>query len=427
MTRALVVFALAAVVLSAQNDFSFMISRPAQVVAELEMSSPEADWGVKGREAAVADVRVDALAVQQVITYAGGQQHTYRIFLGQMEPGRHRLTVRRNQEYSALGAGLEVAAVRFHEYTQDDPMFQVLTHAPVLYARKNTIGRFSDVPLLAYCERLEEHGQPVLQYTVMFSNEDGGTSTRALMARWGRSTDIEYVYRVLLKPDGSKIRAIVQGRGHKDTEFRSPYEAGHPLLMPVTDNNMIAAAAGSPLRFQVAPSLVDLSRSSREAVMDANPVTYQVMAQELEREGKIRKFGTVDGENISDVRNYAYVEYQASHKDSALTVRVHLNDGRVYASDLGRIDLAIGRPGWVRSTVELPPGTGKSDLRAVEFECVVAPPSAKERPMPHSGTCRLEAVNKVFLLDQHYRPQDSWLKVADPVEVPTGRGVLFEP
>ena len=44
--------------------------------------------------------------------------------------------------------------------------------------------------------------------------------------------------------------------------------------MPVTDNNMIAAAKDSPLRFRLAPVLVDLSKSSREEVMDRHPVTY---------------------------------------------------------------------------------------------------------------------------------------------------------
>ena len=65
----------------------------------------------------------------------------------------------------------------------------------MLFARLNTVGRFSDIPLLLYCERLKDEGEDVLQYTVIFSNEDGGTSTRTLMARWGRTTDIEYVYR----------------------------------------------------------------------------------------------------------------------------------------------------------------------------------------------------------------------------------------
>ena len=79
------------------------------------------------------------------------------------------------------------------------PGLRVYANAPILFARLNTVGKFSDIPLLLYCERLQENSEPVLQYTVIFSNEDGGTSTRALMARWGRSTDIEYVYKRFTK------------------------------------------------------------------------------------------------------------------------------------------------------------------------------------------------------------------------------------
>ena len=83
-------------------------------------------------------------------------------------------------------------------------------YAPVLFERKNAIGKFTDIPLLTYVEELNENGQKILQYTVIFSNEDGGTSTRSLMARWGRTTDIEYVYRAYLKADGTLDKAIIQ-------------------------------------------------------------------------------------------------------------------------------------------------------------------------------------------------------------------------
>ncbi len=61
--------------------------------------------------------------------------------------------------------------------TDDD----VIARAPVLFARENTVAYFSDVPLLVYAEREGNF----LTYTVIFSNEDGGTSTRALMDRGG--------------------------------------------------------------------------------------------------------------------------------------------------------------------------------------------------------------------------------------------------
>ena len=314
------------------------------------------------------------------MTWAGAAQYTYRIFLGQLDPGKHELTVERSPQHSAAGAELQVAGARFREVSGNEA--EIVARAPVLYARQNTIGKFSDVPLLMYCERDGES----LVYTVIFSNEDGGTSTRALMARWGRTTDIEYVYRVL--PGG---RAIVQGPDHKDLDFTGKHEGSHPLLMPVTNNNMIGEAKDSPLRFQLTPVLVDLQNASRETVMDSHPATYEVMAKELDREGKVRAFGTVEGQDISDVRNYAYVDYLASHTRSGMTVNIALRDGRLFTSDLGVADYAITRDGWVRSTVELPPGTKPADVANVGFQCIVPPKSTA------AGTCRLERVRKDLL------------------------------
>ena len=40
---------------------------------------------------------------------------------------------------------------------------------------------------------------------MIWSNEDGGTNTPALMARWGRTTDIEWIYRVVLDRAGAIV------------------------------------------------------------------------------------------------------------------------------------------------------------------------------------------------------------------------------
>ena len=45
-----------------------------------------------------------------------------------------------------------------------------------------------------YAEDTRVDGTGVLRYSVIFSNEDGGTATPALLARWGRTTDIEMAY-----------------------------------------------------------------------------------------------------------------------------------------------------------------------------------------------------------------------------------------
>jgi hypothetical protein len=408
------------------NPLVFSTIEPGQVVAELELRSPGSDWAVRGREAAVALVRVNGKPPHQVIVVSGPVAATYRVLLGHLDAGAHKLSIERDNEQSAPGSELQVIGARIRVVARNHADYAVYANAPILFVRKNTVGRFSDVPLLLYCERLAENGRPLLQYTAVFSNEDGGTSTRALMARWGRTTDIEYIYRAFIDSSGRVRSATVQGRDHKELPYTGRREDAHPLLMPVTDNNMVAEAEPARMRFQLAPEIVSLDAASREQVMDDNPLTYQVAAKELEREGKLRPFGVVSGENISDPRNYLHVEYKASHKNSAFAVAVQLNSGRSFSSDLGRLDFAISREGWVRTTVELPPGTDLSRVAAIEFRCIVAPPP-RGQPMFHSGECRLERVSKVFLLDRDCRPGPSLWQLKSPVQLRSGESALFRP
>ena len=141
------------------------------------MSSPGADWGQTGREAAVADISLDGRPHQNVMLYAGAKRHAYRVSLGLLSPGEHSLVIQQNRKYSAAGTGVDAHQVKVEEVPEASPDYDVYRYAPVIFARLNTIGRFSDIPLLLYCERLRINGEDTLQYTVIFSNEDGGTST----------------------------------------------------------------------------------------------------------------------------------------------------------------------------------------------------------------------------------------------------------
>jgi hypothetical protein len=404
------------------RTFSFQVSRPAEVVASLDMSSPGADWSKEGREAALATLTVDGAARQHVMLYVGGRPHTYAAFLGTLAAGVHRLEIERHAAYSAPGADLEVTAARFREVARGDPYWTALAHAPILYARADTVGLFTDVPLVAYCERLVEDGKPFFQYTTIFSNEDAGTTTRALMARWGRTTDIEYIYRAWLDARGEVVRATIQTNGHKETDFDGQREGTHPFLIPSTRNNMVAAHGTSPIRYQIPPVEVDLSARPRETVMDQHPWTFQVMAREMEHERKLRPFGTVEGEKIGDPRTYLFVDLQVANSSSALAARVRLAGRQAWqTSHLGRADLAISRDGWVRTTVELPPGTRPDQIGEIGFECLPAP----VKPEPAAGTCRLLAVSKVFFLKPDYAPGESIWSLGAPVEIPTGRTVVY--
>ena len=378
-----------------------------EVVAELNLRARGTDWSQPGKEAALATVYVDGRAQQQIMLYAGGREFTYTVFLGALSAGEHDVDVR--------GAGVEFSRGRFQEDSSD-----VMANAPVLYARANTVGKYTDIPLIVYCERLSENGEPFLQYTVIFSNEDGGTSTRALMARWGRTNDVEYVYRSF------SGRATIQTEGHKEVEFRGKRDGTHPLLMPITDNNMIGEAdILTPIRYQIAPILVDLKGHSREEVIDEHPIAYEVMAKELQREGKLRPFGVADGEKVSNPVNYLYFELKLAKRESFVATRVHLKgDSHWYSSHLGHADYAIrtwtrgsaeSAGGFARTTVELPPGTKPDQIDQIGFECIVGEKAASD------SACRVEAVTKCFFLDGEYRPGINVWTLSSPQEIAAGQ------
>jgi hypothetical protein len=187
---------------------------------------------------------------------------------------------------------------------------------------------------------------------------------------------------------------------------------------------MVSDEGSSPIRYQIPPYVMDLSAHSREQIMDEHPMAYRVMAQELTRENKLRPFGVVDGEKAGDPRNYLYVEAKVANRDSAVATLVRLRgENRWLSSHLGRNDYAISRDGWVRTTVELPPGTQAKQIEEIGFECLV---SNEDRPEPPlAGTCRVERVSKMFLLDKEYRPGPSVWNLTTPVEIPTGHVHTF--
>ena len=421
----LAVAGLAVVLASRQGtaeSFPFRLPGHSKTIVDIDMSSPGSDWSKEGKEAALVNLRIDSRSEQQIMLYAGEARHRYSAFLGVLSGGDHTLTVERNQKFSAPGAGLKVHGVHFRIVPERHPDRLLLAHAPILFARAGSVGGFTDIPLLVYGERFSEKGQAILQYSVVFSNEDGGTATRKLMARWGRTADIEYVYRVWLNARGGPARAAIQGRDHKDVPYDGPREGYHPFLIPMTDNNMVSADGKSPIRYQIPPIPVDLAGHSRERVMDDHPFTYRVMARELERELKLRPYGGVLGDRIADPRNYLYLEAKITNQDSALAASVRLTGQTAWhSSHLGLPDLAIDRNGWVRTAIELPPGTKPGDLAEVSFQCLLAP----VKPEPKSGLCRIETVSKAFFLDQAYRPSQPFWKLDGTISIPAGEMRTF--
>jgi hypothetical protein len=417
---------------AAGREFPFQLSAPAEAVAEMTVQAPGASWAKSGAEAPLARLSVDGAYNQDIVVISHGPAPwTYRVFLGRLAAGTHRLMIERNDRWSAPRAGLEVGDVKVTGVTPDLPDYRAIEHIPILFARADTIGHFSDVPMLMWYEVFPEDHQQTIQYSIVFSNEDGGTPTDALMARWGRATDIEYVYRVTLDDHDRVLNESYQDIEEKAHPFRGRKEDQHPFILDTSPNNDFTDTGYTPIQYRMLPVRVDLSQRSREELMDRFPWTYRIMGEELEHEGKIRLFDVPAGTAIGDPRNYLYLEINAHNRESGLVVWVKLKgDARCYSSHRGRLDLVISRSGWYRTTVELPPGTRAGAIEFIGLECLdLRNPFLAyidENPAP-TGESDLEAVSKVFLLSSDYVPEANLLEVHQTIVFHPGDMYTFFP
>ncbi len=408
----------------------FTATAESEAMLDLTASSPGTSWEISGSEAATASILVDGQKHQDLILFAGAKQFTYRLLLGRVAAGEHSLRVEFNRQQSAAKAAtINIADARITLLDRSHPEFQAIAHAPILFARPNSIGKFSDVPLLMYYETLREGSLTTYRYTAIFSNEDGGTQTAALMARWGRTTDIEWVVDVQLDASGKVVGSTYQGVNHETKTFQGKREADHPLFLTKSDNNNFSDEGDSEMRFALRPIGVDLSRNSREWVMDQHPWTYTVMAEEMTREGKITTERTL-GARIGDLRSYLYIDAASNQQNGALiSFAVKLKgDPRWYTSDFGINSYKIERSGYFRTTIRLPKGATLKKIERLAARCDLSgnPRSKEEIAKVTSAQCELNSVNKVFLLNDSFQPAESLPIRASGIKLPFGEAADFQ-
>jgi hypothetical protein len=346
----------------------------------------------------------------------------YRIVVGTVESGTHRLSLALDHDRSATELrNAEAATFAFasaEAIPDTDPRFRALSMTPFVYERANTAGRFSDVPLFAWYEREKADRGTRYRYTVIFSHEDGGTPADRLMATWGRTTDIEYLYSAEVDQAGHVVADDYQGPEHEVLPFKGRREAGHPLLWVVTDNNMVLDHGETAVRFAPLPVPLELTNVSREVAMDRNPWLYAVTAKELAREGRIDPRAPPGVGRIPDTRRFVHVEGCGEVGDMALTFGVRTADDTWTWADRGR-GYGITRDGCFRGAVPLPDGSQLSDVKAVGAR-------ALERS-GRTGTApaRLTRINQAFVLDDRFVPGPSIASWQGSIELRPG-GVPFE-
>src|SRR5580765_1061139 len=406
--------------IATQDHFAreFVVATDGEAVVTVRAACERCDWGEPGRESVALAVSVDG-TYSQHLQLVRGAPADYRIALGPVTKGAHRLAIDRDAALSAAGAGpatIDVVDVVFYNPGQSGD-YTALSMAPIVYARPNTVGRFTDLPLVMWYEVVPTPRGRQYRYSVIFSNEDGGTQTDRLMATWGRTTDVEFIYGVELDEHDRILAEEFQGPGHEVPPFRGRHEARHPLLWVSTDNNMVSESGPTAIRYAPVPTRFDLSVDAREAVMDAAPWTYAIAAAEMRREGKVAEDPSPGINKIPDPRRFVHVEACGTVGNAALAVSVGTFSRRSQSqsaltwtpSDRGLPQYRIVRDGCFTIATPLPAGTRSSDIRAIRVHAFERPP-AEGKPRVAADPVTFTRINKVFMLDEHDLPGPSILK-----------------
>jgi hypothetical protein len=397
-------------------------------ILDVSASAPGVSWGIAGAESAVVSISVDG-HYQSDLVVMSSSPVARSVALGHLDAGAHTIGVAFADDRSPAGATsatLDIAGVRV--VATSDAENVALANAPILYGRmlsKKTPfeNATTDTPLLAWHEATPAAtpGHTVLEYSVVWSNEDGGTSPPALMARWGRTTDIEWIYRVEVDGNGTIVpgTAVYQGANHATKSFGGTYEGAHPVLETCTSNNNVCdSKIADPMRFALDAEQTRAPDRARESLMDANPWTYWVMAQEMIREGQVESPSDPTTSALGDQRTYLYIEIKkttngpnngSSWVGAVVGVRLTSDPSVLYRSDHSTSGWAIQRDLPAATTVELPAGTTSADIASIE---AIRTTSGKK----DSGvSITMTAINRGFFLDANYLPRSSFVTWAGSI------------
>jgi hypothetical protein len=410
---------------------TFRTKTAGEALVDVTAAAPGVSWAVKGRESAVLSLFVDGrYATDDVVPAAF--PITREFALGHLKAGRHRLTLRLAADRSR-GSRVRVTRTAFRTVGRGQASID-LSHAPVLYGRNGADSggpfqnAFTDTPLVAWHEDVAAATprHRLLTYSYIWSNEDGGTSTPQLMARWGRTTDIEWIYQVEVDAQGHRVpgTAVIQAPNHVTQPFGGTYEGDHPLMQTCTLNNNICDTVDDPMRFALSTSeSLDPATQAREQVMDRNPWTYWVASAESRREGKVQPDPPTDSTTfIADPRDYLYLVVRKRTDPPnvlnwvGLSIGVRLKgDPTLYRSDHLFPDRSIQRDVPAATTVQLPPGSAPSDIE--QITAIRVPATAVD---PGSAI-DVQAINRAFFLDKDDQPQKSFLSGPAPATLTPSR------
>ncbi len=345
-----------------------------QGIVEVTLEGPRTSWESATRRAVVVDVSVDGGPSQQIVCFAGASPFTYAGFTGTLSTGSHAVTVAVDTGLSDTGTlapTVRLVHLQLEVVDPSNPWYDRIAFAPVVYGRADTAQ--VDTPLLTYADQSTGRGGRTLSYTTIWSKEEAGTSFVPFLewGEWGRMTDITQTVALDVGSGAAITNETYNTCGclgtpatenevsvlEEEVPFSgSYYEQTHAIVRNASGNDYQSESGTTAFRIQQVPVAGPAPGADRDAVMDANPWTYLISAQET---SYWYTNGTADpaSPEIGDSRQYAIVDLRTRTNDvSATAVDIQLSgSSRWYSSDYGS-GFPLQDGGHGRTVVKLPLG-----------------------------------------------------------------------
>lgn len=157
-------------------------------------------------------------------------------------------------------------------------------HSPALAVRQDNLANLANDTHLMTCgemlKKKDAAGEYLFTYSGIFSSEDGGLSVSRRKLQFGRTADIEWMTKVLMK-DGRVKKRIYQSQRHTTSTFRGDTFGEQEVLQIATRNNNFSDRLEteqffSPMAFRLPPEV------SVDAVFRLIPSLQKIGDQELQ-------------------------------------------------------------------------------------------------------------------------------------------------
>ena len=358
-----------------QNESYFhtqTLNSSGEYLININLSS-DTSWEEENNESAVLTLFVNGTYNQDIVIFNGNSDHYYQHAIGFLNSGYYTFEFYFDYNKSSiLASAIHIESIDFINTATLDVDEDVFKYSPILYGRNIfswNESNHTDIPLILYYDISYDNNVKTITYSLIFSNEDSrvGIGLSDMMLSWGRTTDIEWVYQISLTNEGQIISEIFQGAGHTPTTFNGEKLGTHPYLINATANCNFSDVGTSDYIFFLSSINTSILGHTREYLMDLNPWSYKIMAQELINEDKYEEEQDPTHWEISDVRNYLYIEYEGSQIGTNISTQISTNlydDCYQYSNNHNDSEIIFNYGNGInRTAIELPEQFSPYDLQ----------------------------------------------------------------